>query len=184
MSSHVNANNSPLRSVHTKDSSIANRSHGTLQWDKRSWICSGDRNTSGVAFGFGEYRFVKWVAIHIFPQDCLLKSAMHQLVYAFQCTGRDRLPLIFVVWSAISRLLLKFHVKSRYQSWCQLIQANVTPKGGIYIPRTNPLGGCVQRKPTFFPSTHTHTLIMSPPSRCVWPLCFFSCLCCSTFSFL
>ena len=31
ISSHLNANNSPLRSVHTKDSSIANRSHDTLQ---------------------------------------------------------------------------------------------------------------------------------------------------------
>ena len=48
ISSHVNASNSPLRSVHTKESSIANRSHDTLQWCKRSWICSGDRNTDGV----------------------------------------------------------------------------------------------------------------------------------------
>ena len=53
ISSHVNANNSPLRSVHTKDSSIANRSHDTLQWCKRSWICSGDRNTDGADLVLG-----------------------------------------------------------------------------------------------------------------------------------
>lgn len=51
--SHVNASNSPLRSVHTKESSIANRSHDTLQWCKRSWICSGDRNTDDVALVLG-----------------------------------------------------------------------------------------------------------------------------------
>ena len=117
--SHVNASNSPLRSVHTKESSIANRSHDTLQWRKRSWICSGEYRW--CCFGFGKYRLVKWVATHIFPQDSLLKCTMQQLVYAFQCTGRDRLPLIFVIWSTVSWTILKFHVKFRYQSWCQLL---------------------------------------------------------------